>query len=98
MMLLAKIGVCPLCLRKSSLTFHHLIPKKLHRRDHFKKHYSKQELNKGINICRKCHSGIHNFYDEMILAKELNSLELIQSDGVLSRHFKWVGKQRIKSE
>lgn len=97
-MLHTKTGVCPLCLRKSGLTFHHLIPRKLHRRDHFKKHYSKQELNKGINICRKCHSGIHNFYDEMTLAKELNSLALIQSDAALSRHFKWVGKQRIKSE
>ena len=97
-MLRIKIGICPLCQRKSSLTFHHLIPKKLHRRDFFKKHYSKQQLNEGINICRKCHSGIHSYYDEMTLARKFNTFELIQSDEALARHFAWVGKQRIIGE
>lgn len=66
---------CPTCHRKTYLTFHHLIPRKVHRRAHFKKHFSKQDLNKGILICRQCHSGIHRFYDEMTLAKQFDSLE-----------------------
>lgn len=86
---------CPTCHRKTYLTFHHLIPRKVHRRAHFKKHYSKQELNKGIMVCRQCHSGIHRFYDEMTLAKQFDSLEKIMSDPPLAQHFEWVAKQKI---
>jgi len=76
------------------LTFHHLIPRKLHRRVHFKKHFKKAALNRGIMICRRCHSGIHTFYDEMTLGKSLNALESLTSDAQLKMHFDWVARQR----
>ena len=63
-------GPCPFCGRVLPLTFHHLIPKKLHRRSRFRKHYTRDELNRGIDICRQCHDGIHERYDEMLLYKE----------------------------
>lgn len=87
---------CPLCQRITHLSFHHLIPRKVHRRAHFKKHYDKQSLNKGIHICRTCHSGIHRRFDEMTLAKELNSLEALQGDPELAKFFAWVTRQRIQ--
>jgi len=90
-----KIGACPLCDRYVRLTFHHLIPRKMHRRKHFKKHYSKETLQAGIAICRQCHNGIHKYYDEMTLAKRLFTLEAIKSDRHLANHFAWVAKQRI---
>lgn len=85
---------CVLCTRVVELTFHHLIPRKMHRRTHFKKHFNREQLNEGIHICRKCHNGIHAAYDEMTLAKELNTLELLQQDEVLRKHFEWVAKQK----
>lgn len=88
-------GLCPLCKRELALTFHHLIPKKMHRRCHFKKHYTKIELAVGINICRKCHDGIHKTYSEMELAKYLHTLELLSADDKLSTYFAWVAKQKI---
>lgn len=91
----SKHGTCPLCQRECSLTFHHLIPRKLHRRTHFRKHYDREQLNIGVNICRQCHRGIHKQYDEMALGKQLCSLELLQADEDLQRHFQWVSKQRI---
>ena len=91
-----KTGQCPLCHRQVRLTFHHLIPRKVHRRTHFKKHFTKQTLQAGIAICRQCHSGIHRMYDEMTLAKYFYSLENIQQDEALMNHFKWVAKQRVK--
>ncbi|MEO1094558.1 MAG: hypothetical protein AAFX01_06620 [Cyanobacteria bacterium J06638_28] len=78
------------------LTFHHLIPKKLHRRTRFKKSYAKVELNRGVFVCRLCHNGIHDHYDEMTLAKEFYSFEKIQSDPNIQRHSEWVAKQKIK--
>ena len=68
----------------------------MHRRSFFKKHYTKEEKQTGVMICRQCHSGIHRFYDEMTLAKELNTLELIKQDPRLAAFFHWVSKQRVK--
>jgi Na+-translocating ferredoxin:NAD+ oxidoreductase RnfC subunit len=90
-----KQGVCPLCLRLTRLTFHHLIPQKMHRRTYFKKHFSKAELQAGIAICRDCHKGIHKYYDEMTLAKHFSTLEALKQDNNLAHHFTWVAKQHI---
>lgn len=76
------------------LTFHHLIPKKVHRRARFKKHFDKSDLQVGIAVCRLCHRGIHRQYDEMTLATRFNTAEALLADETLSRHFEWVGKQR----
>lgn len=90
------VGTCPLCKRTTRLTFHHLIPRKMHRRNHFKKRYNKHTLQSGIFICRECHSAIHRFYDEMTLAKQYASLEALCSDDRLQQHFSWLAKRRIK--
>lgn len=93
-----KQSACPLCQRSMALTFHHLIPRKLHRRNFFAKHFNREQLNQGIFICRTCHNAVHRFYDEMTLGKKLNSLEALLADPLLSQHFAWVGKQRIHSD
>lgn len=93
-----KRGECPLCHRETDLTFHHLIPRKMHRRTYFKKHFEKLTLASGIDICRQCHRGIHKIYDEMTLAKQFYSLALIQADETLSNHFAWVAKQKVRND
>ena len=67
----------------------------MHRRPHFRKRFSKEELQRGIMICRQCHDGIHRTYSEMQLAKQFNSLQALIDDATLARHFEWVGKQQI---
>ena len=69
----SKTGRCCLCGRDTELTFHHLIPRKVHRRARFRKHATRTELQAGIDLCRLCHRGLHRLYDEMTLAKRLNS-------------------------
>lgn len=92
-----KFGRCPLCARECPLTFHHLIPRKLHRRTFFKKRYSSEDLNRGIDVCRLCHNGIHALYDEMTLGKRFDTLRRLRSDSALKRHFQWVAKQKVRS-
>lgn len=87
-------GECPCCGRQLALTFHHLIPRKLHRRKHFRRHYAKAELARGMYICRDCHDGIHRTYSEMELAQSLATPEALCSDPALARHFAWVARQR----
>jgi len=89
-----KHGNCELCNRNTALTFHHLIPKKMHRRPRFRKAHSKEVLNSGINICRRCHSGLHRLYDEQKLAQQFNSLEQLLADDAIVRHCSWVAKQK----
>ncbi len=78
----------------TSLTFHHLIPRKLHRRNHFRKNYKREELNRGIAICRQCHNGLHRLYDEMTLAKRFSTLDTLLSDEAIRRHVAWCSRQK----
>jgi hypothetical protein len=79
------------------LTFHHLIPRKLHRRPRFRKQYDRERLAQGIYVCRECHDAIHTTYTEMELAKGLASPEALLADPVLSRHFAWLSRQRRRA-
>lgn len=88
------VNGCMLCGRKVQLTFHHLIPKKMHRKPRFKRIYTKDEMETGIKVCRLCHKGIHRRYDEMELAARLNTREALLNDPELARHFAWVAKQK----
>jgi len=94
-MALKRVGKCPCCQRIAKLTLHHLIPKKMHRRTFFRKHYSKEVLQQGVLVCRQCHDGIHKTYNEMQLAKQFSTLDALLNDELLAKHFNWVGKQHI---
>ena len=85
---------CACCKRHVPLTFHHLIPRKLHRRKGFRRRFSREELNIGVHVCQKCHRGIHTLYDEVTLGTRLHSLEHLLDDELLVGHFSWVAKQR----
>ncbi len=75
---------CILCGRIIPLTFHHLIPKETHLKS-FNKDKTPEEMNsRGIWVCRPCHSGIHNIYDNDTLAISYNTLDLLlKSDRIV---------------
>lgn len=87
-------GICELCERDTTLTFHHLIPRKLHRRPFFKKNYKKEVLRQGIHLCELCHTGIHRIHNENALGKQFYNLELLKEDPAIQKHYKWVSKQK----
>ena len=88
------VDSCQLCCCQRPLTFHHLIPRKMHRRKHFRTHYDREQLNRGIMICRYCHSAIHRLYDEMTLAKHYATLDDLLADAAIQKHVAWVVKKR----
>ena len=91
-----KAGPCALCAREAPLTFHHLIPRKVHRRPRFAKRYERMALAGGIDVCHLCHKAIHRFHDEMTLATTLNTLEALRADPALLRHSTWAAKQTVR--
>ena len=86
--------VCEMCGRRAALSFHHLIPRKVHRRKRFKKNFSRAQLAGGINICQLCHRGVHKLYDEMTLAMHLETKEKLVTDPAICKHVNWVRKQK----
>ena len=85
---------CALCGRERPLSFHHLIPKKVHRRGHFKRNYEAAELQKGVHLCRLCHGAVHRLYDEMTLAKDYATLAALRQDPAVQKHVSWARKQK----
>lgn len=87
-------GACPACHRHARLSFHHLIPRKVHRRRFFQKNYTRTQLGLGIYVCRLCHDGIHDRFDEITLAKSFSSPTQLLAEPSLQTHFAWVARQR----
>jgi len=89
-------GDCELCGREQPLTEHHLIPRAVHGKKYFRKHFTKEEMiHRRISVCRKCHQGIHRIIpDEKELARNFNTKELLMADERIACHVAWVAKQR----
>lgn len=89
-----KHGECELCRRPTNLTFHHLIPRKLHKRKRFAKTYTREQLNEGLMLCHRCHKGLHKLYNETELGSLFNNLEALQNDPQVMKHVAWVARQK----
>ena len=90
---------CAFCERERPLTFHHLIPKKVHKKPMLQKKYSKEEmLTLGILLCSDCHSTIHRHIDHIELARLYHTKEALLGHPEISKFVKWVSKQdkRVK--
>ncbi|WP_027000819.1 HNH endonuclease [Eisenibacter elegans] len=85
---------CELCGREAPLTFHHLIPKALHKKAFYQKRYTKEEMQTtGLMICQQCHSTIHRFFDLKDLGKFYHSKALLLTDERFASYIAWAKKQ-----
>lgn len=91
---------CALCERDRPLTFHHLIPKALHRRKRYARRYTKEELARGVDLCRDCHDAVHRFLGEQELADHYPTLERLRTHPEVARFVAWVstrgGRYRLR--
>jgi hypothetical protein len=84
---------CALCGSEQFITFHHLIPKTCHTNRWFKKHFDKNDMQeRGIDICRRCHSFIHKIFSEKQLGRELNTLDKLREHATIYAYLKWARK------
>ena len=81
--------LCELCEVGEIYDFHHFVPRTLHSNKWFKKRYNKQELSKGIQVCKECHTTIHNLVPEKKLGKEFNSLEKLLGHPEVQKYVRW---------
>ena len=86
---------CELCGRIKPLTFHHLIPRSLHKKRTVQARFDKTErVSRGLWICRLCHRQIHRLYSRRRLAEELNSREALVSEPEMEKFLSWARRQK----
>lgn len=95
---MAATGHCDLCGREAKLTFHHLIPRTLHRNKWFKKQYTRDQMNDGIDVCNECHAAVHEFADHKELGREYFTRERLLEHPELAKFIAWVRKKRVRNE
>ncbi len=81
---------CALCERDRPLTFHHLVPRALHRKKRFRARYSRDELARGVDLCRDCLDAVHRFISEKELGERFHTLERLREHEHIARFVAWV--------
>ncbi len=88
---------CTLCERERPLTFHHLVPKKVHKKSILLKKFTKEEMQTmGLMLCTDCHKAIHRHIDHIELGRFYHSKEALLEHPEVAKFVKWVAKQDKK--
>lgn len=86
--------LCELCQCEESHNFHHFIPRTLHSNKWFKKRYTRQQMQEGINVCKSCHTAIHDLVpDEKELGRRCHSLEKLLAHPEIGKYVEWKRKR-----
>jgi hypothetical protein len=86
-------GPCATCGREMPLTFHHLVPKSQHKRTWCRKAFDRETRQRGIDVCRDCHSAFHRFASESELARRYATLEALLAHPEIGTFVRWVATQ-----
>jgi len=94
-----EIEACELCERDRPLTFHHLIPRTLHRKKRYRDRPA-EELQKGAMLCRDCHHAVHHFLSNKELGAAYFTVERLRAHPDVGRFVRWVrtrgGRHRVR--
>jgi hypothetical protein len=98
-------GECQMCARTTRLTFHHLVPKETHHRylgkglpDGLADQIPDAEPTRhflhshGVSLCRPCHSTVHRFAPNGVLAQRFHTLDRLLAQEPLQRWAKYAAK------
>lgn len=92
-----KPNVCSTCRRSVDLSFHHLIPKKMHSKRWVKEKHAEIDLiHYGIWVCNDCHKKIHRLFDHQTLAAYYFTTDALLNNQKFKKFISWVSKQRKK--
>ncbi len=82
--------LCELCEAEAARNFHHFVPRTLHANKWFKKRYTRRQMQKGMDLCKACHSAIHDLVpDEKELGRSYNTKEKLVAHPQIAGYVKW---------
>lgn len=86
--------LCELCQSEEVFNFHHFIPRTLHSNKWFKKRFTRQQMQRGLQICKTCHATIHDLVpDEKELGRHYHSRELLLAHPQIQNYVRWQQKR-----
>jgi hypothetical protein len=81
---------CQLCEIDVIHSFHHFIPRTVHRNKWFKKRFTKEEMRtSGIDLCKQCHDMLHELIPEKELGRNYNSREKLTAHPEVAKYLAW---------
>ena len=82
---------CELCDRVIQTTRHHLHPRETHDwlRARDPTRYTDKLLGTTVALCRMCHSAVHRFFPNRVLAEEFHTLDLLLGSDKVCAFAKW---------
>ncbi len=81
--------LCELCQQEPATSFHHLIPRTLHSNRWFKRNFTREQMQSGIEVCRQCHRSIHEFATEKELGRHYYTKELLLGQPAVAKYVAW---------
>ena len=93
-----RTATCELCARQRPITFHHLIPRTTHSNKWFKKNFTREQMQTGLDLCSDCHSAIHRFIPSVKeLGRSYNTKAALLEHEDLAGFVTWVAKREGKT-
>ena len=87
--------LCELCQSEEAHNFHHLVPRTLHTNKWFKRRNTRLEMQQGIEVCKSCHSAIHDLIpDEKELGRSYNTKEKLLAHPQVGKYVRWKRKRK----
>ena len=87
-------NLCELCACEAAYNFHHLIPRTLHSNKWFKKRYTRDQMQEGLQVCKQCHNTLHDLICEKDLGRNYHSRELLLAHPQVARYVSWKQRRR----
>lgn len=82
--------LCELCETDPIHSFHHFIPRTVHRNKWFKKRFSKSEMRTGgMQLCQQCHEMLHQLISEKELGRHFNTRDKLLEHPQVARYLRW---------
>jgi hypothetical protein len=86
--------LCGLCGSDEAHNFHHLIPCTLRSNKWFKKRFTREEMQRGLDLCRDCHSAVHDLIpDEKVLGRHHHTVETLLAHPEVAKYVAWKRKK-----
>ena len=86
--------LCELCAAEEAYNEHHLIPRHCHRKNWWKKNFTREQMQQTVWLCKTCHDMLHELIpDEKVLGREFNTLALLETHPEVARYLEWKRKK-----
>jgi hypothetical protein len=90
--------LCELCQCEEAHNFHHFIPRTVHSNKWFKKRFTREQMQQGLNTCRQCHRMIHDLIPEKQLGRHYNTRQTLLGHPELEKYVEWKRKKLLGNQ